>query len=480
MEIHLLHSNDVHSHLENHMKLGHSLRQLRDTLRGAGHAVLTFDIGDAIDRVRPETEATMGEINAAMMAALGYDGWVFGNNEGLTIPYAHWQTLRERAETTVFGTNLRSAGAPIPGFVDWKVFTFGDVRVGVFGVTARYDKPYEHLAVTALPPFPQASQAVAALRAQGCHVIVALSHLGIWDDRKMAAAVPGIDVILGGHSHTWMEGPEFIGNTAVFQVGLHGQAFGHTILKLHPHTRRVTGVAARTIPTETHQPLDTAMLSAYRGYLPAVRRRLSDAVTRLARPLPVWFEEESPFANLLADALLTAFPCDGAIMMAGALNASLLAGIITRGDVLAACSTPTRPLLMNLRGEDLWEIVAKSLQREYFAARGKGFGFRGSLVGRLALSGLRATLTQAETGMRASRNEYALSALSIGGQPVVPEAVYRIVTCEYLWLSPLYPEFRRGWDIDIRPLLVREVLTDHLRNGVCVAGAYERRYHVIS
>jgi 5'-nucleotidase len=477
VNIHLLHSNDVHSQLENHMKLGRALRALRKELTDAGEPVLTFDIGDAVDRVRPETEATLGEINAAMLAALGYDGWVFGNNEGLTIPYDHWNALVQRSRTTVFGTNLRHAGGgQVPGFVDWKIYSCGGVRVGVFGLTPSYDKPYEHLPATALPPMECAEKAVAELRGAGCDVVVVLSHLGIWNDRELAARVPGIDVILGGHSHTFMDEPEFVSGTAIFQAGKHGEAFGHTTITYDEVHRKVLAVDARALLVSAHDPLDTAMLSAYQSYLSDVDATLDKPVAALDSALPVRFDEESLFPNALADALLSAYPCDMAIMMAGALNASLLPGVVTRRHVLGACSTPTRALLMSLKGSDVQAIVQKSIRRDYYCARGRGYGFRGSVVGYLALAGATAVIHE-HTDDRATQR--VLKSLFVGGQEIVPDDTYRIVTCEYLWLSPLFPEFQRGWDIDIRPSLVREVLIEQMAVNAWFARAKHPRYHVV-
>jgi 2',3'-cyclic-nucleotide 2'-phosphodiesterase (5'-nucleotidase family) len=470
-----LHSNDVHSHLENHMRLGHALRARRTQLQQQNKFVLTFDIGDLIDRVRPETEATYGEINAAVMAALGYDGWVFGNNEGLTIPFDRWRQIVDRAECTVFGTNLRQTGDQcVPGFVDWKVYQCGDVRVGVFGLTPKYDKPYEHLKVYALPPMEQAKAAVARLKEQNCDVIVALSHLGIWDDRKLAAAVPGIDVILGGHSHTFMDEPEWVGRTAIFQAGKHALAFGHTIIHFNQETGTVDAVEGHCIRVRPDDPLDQQMLSAYRGYLQDVDAVLEQTVVSLRQPLPVCLTRESPFPNLLADALYAAFPCDLAIMMAGALNASLLPGRITRRHLHAACSTPTRPLLMTLSGRDILSILRTSLQADTARQYGKGYGFRGSLVGYLALSN-----ACARVAVDVDRQPRLVS-LQIGGKEVNPDAYYRVATCEYLWLSPLYKEFQRGTDIDIRPPLVREVLAEHLARTESFADARSQRYHVVT
>jgi 5'-nucleotidase len=133
-------------------------------------------------------------------------------------------------------------------------------------------------------------------------------------------------------------------------------------------------------------------------------------------------------------------------------------------------------LLMSLKGSDVQAIVQKSIRRDYYCARGRGYGFRGSVVGYLALAGATAVIHE-HTDDRAAQR--VLKSLFVGGQEIVPDDTYRIVTCEYLWLSPLFPEFQRGWDIDIRPSLVREVLIEQMAVNAWFARAKHPRYHVV-
>lgn len=471
MNIHLLHVNDVHSQIENHMRLGALLRNLRSALATRGEWVLTFDIGDTIDRVRPESEATLGAINAELLGALGVDGWVFGNNEGLTVPVDGWPHLADRARTVVYGTNLRQAsGAPFPGFADTHVYERAGVKIGVFGVTPNYERPYGVLQVQALEPFPAAEAAVASLRDRGCDIVVALSHLGLFADRALAQQVAGIDVILGGHTHQFMQAAERVGQTAIFQAGKHAFAFGHTTVNYDPVHRRIVSVHSESLPVDVHGVFDEAMLSAYQAFLPEVETSLSAPIVTLREPLITRFDEESDFANLLVDALFTKYSCDLGLMMAGALNASLLSGDVSMLHVHGACSTPTRPVILSLRGSDLEQVIADSLNPKSYHRPGFGFGFRGAVVGFLALAGATVCWVRDADGGR------RLVSLSVGGEAVEPERWYRVVTCEYLLLSLVFPQFRNAKDIEFEPPLVREVLRDAIRREDLIASSRQRRY----
>ncbi|QQE79495.1 bifunctional UDP-sugar hydrolase/5'-nucleotidase [Alicyclobacillus sp. SO9] len=472
MRIHLFQTNDVHSQLENYMRLAAKLRARREQARRDGDIVLTFDIGDVLDRVRPETEVTLGRVNAAMMAELGYDAWVFGNNEGLTVPVEKWDELRRLSQTTIMGSNMRTVhGTEFPGFRDFQVFLAEGIKIGIFGITPKYDKPYELLNVDISHPFEAARTQVKQLQKLGCDIIIALSHLGLWDDRKLAQQIEGIDVILGGHSHQFMKEAEWVNGTAVFQPGKHALTYGHTVVDYDLTAKHIIEVVSAPVEVDLHGPMDDKMLSVYRSYLPEIEHGLAEPIVTLPHRLPVQFNSESTLANVLVEGLFARYSCDIGLMMAGALNASLRAGSVRRGHVHGACATPTRPVLMTLSGAHLRAIIEKALRPEYFNKRGFGFGFRGGVVGFMALS-------NAEVEFSVIHHEPCIDAFRIGGFPVHPDKLYRVVTCEYLWLSPVFEEFHQGQDVHVQVPLVREILLEALGNQKVLDRAKTRHYHL--
>ncbi|MCL6445401.1 MAG: 5'-nucleotidase C-terminal domain-containing protein, partial [Alicyclobacillus sp.] len=343
--------------------------------------------------------------------------------------------------------------------------------VGVFGLTAAYEGTYASIGVQVRPPASCARTAVQALQEQGCDVVVCLSHLGLWRDRQLAAEVPGITVILGSHSHHLMPAVEWVGSTAIFQAGKHGLTFGHTVVEFDEATHACTDVRATAIPLADDAAPDVQMLSTLRGYMPDIEAALSRPVLHTERPLPTRYDEESDLPNVLVDALYAAYPVDIGIMMSGALTASLMPGTVSLRDLLGACRTPTRPVLMTSSGAELVSVIDKALQPEYFARPGVGFGFRGSVVGLLALANAKAIVRIADDRM-------VLEQLWIHGEPAQPEKAYRVVTCEYLWLSPVFEEFRQGRDIAFGKPLVRDVLIARIGDAALLQQASIKRYVV--
>jgi 5'-nucleotidase/UDP-sugar diphosphatase len=151
--------------------------------------------------------ATYGSSEMQLLASLGLDAMAVGNHE-FWLP---WQALAGGYMTAFPGgggfpllcANLESPSLPF--IVPSVIRDVGGVRVGVFGLVTPYDAitnrnatirgqdPAELLRIAGM----QAAQ----LRAAGAQVVVLLSHLGIDLDRAIAANVPGLDAIVGGHDH---------------------------------------------------------------------------------------------------------------------------------------------------------------------------------------------------------------------------------------------------------------------------------------
>lgn len=470
MQIHLLHVNDVHSQLENYMRLGSQLKRLRSSLRQEGHAVLTFDIGDLVDRVRPETEASMGRQSVDMFAALGVDGWVFGNNEGLTIPMSDWSALSRRSQAVVFGTNLSDAdGQPFPFFERRHIYECMGLRIGVFGLTPNYHLPYQMLGVDAKDPVVEAMHAVRWFSDQHVHAIICLSHLGRMADHQLAERVPGIDVILGGHSHEFMVDAEWVNRTAIFQPGKHARVFGHTTLDFGDDMSLQT-VCCEAIPIHLDTPYEIAMFDAYQAHKVQAKAALSHTIASISEPLPIAYEHESTFPNLLADVLYDAFPADFSLMMTGALNASLLPGEIDLEHLLAACPTPTRPIIATIEGRHILAVLQKGLEAETYNRHGIGFGFRGGKIGTLVVSG-------ADIFVRMCNGYRLIDKVKIGDETLQRDIEYQVLTCEYMWLSPIFSPFHYARNIVYQTPLVRDVLRDRLRDDGRLDRAKQHRYH---
>lgn len=175
-----------------------------------------------------------GHAEYGSLAALGFDAGVLGNHDfdgGVSV----LAKLGPELKFPVLASNITFKDAVIDSFYPkTKIIKKGDVSVGVFGLVT----PGLKALISGPDGFDierdivkKAGECVRDLRAQGVDAVVALNHIGLDLDKKLAAAVPGIDVIVGGHSHDAVKEPLFIKNphgsrTLIGQAGLNGSYTG--------------------------------------------------------------------------------------------------------------------------------------------------------------------------------------------------------------------------------------------------------------
>lgn len=267
----ILHTNDMHSRIEpfpdnggQWAGLGGMARRaaLIKDIRAKEANVLLLDSGD-IFQGTPYFNFFGGELEYKLMSQMQYDASTLGNHdfdnglEGLQrqLPHATFPFLI---------ANYDFSKTPLAGrFAPYKVFEKQGIRIGVFGLGIELaglvaDKNFGQTLY--LDPVVKAREMAARLRGpEKCDLVICLSHLGYkyteakLDDRKLAAQVAGIDLILGGHTHTFMDAPEPIAgpgghSTLINQVGWSGINLGRLDFEFAPGTRRGGLAHASVLP----------------------------------------------------------------------------------------------------------------------------------------------------------------------------------------------------------------------------------------
>ena len=248
-KITLLHTNDLHSRIEpfpksdpKHGGLGGfaRLNALIKKVRRQEEHVLLFDCGDVYQGT-PYFNFFKGEAEFKLMSKMGYDAGNIGNHEfdngikGLSSQLNHLNFPLLNANYNFTETDL---DGKIPAY---KIFDKGNLRIGVFGVGVDLTNlvlPRNRETISYINPVDIANKMVKILKTQNhCDLVVCLSHLGYTsnigedNDVNFAKQSKGVDVILGGHSHTLLEKPEIIKNingekVLINQVGWGGIALG--------------------------------------------------------------------------------------------------------------------------------------------------------------------------------------------------------------------------------------------------------------
>lgn len=222
----ILHTNDSHSHLD---AVGPKSCNLEGTIGGIAKAasvigmikqseanVLTLHAGDfCVGDFFYNTYFGVPELQ--IMKQLGFDALTVGNHEFDLGPSTLNDVLTAgfaNGSFPVLSANLDMTGFPqLENFIQpYTIKNFGDVKVGIFGMTIPSPLSNAYPVIISEDVAEISYATVMELQGQGCDVIIFLSHLGSTIDKQIAAGVPGINFIIGGHDHYIFDQPVVVMN----------------------------------------------------------------------------------------------------------------------------------------------------------------------------------------------------------------------------------------------------------------------------
>ncbi|HEX9011627.1 MAG TPA: metallophosphatase [Holophagaceae bacterium] len=253
----LLHTNDTHSHIEpfgpgNGALSGRGGMARRATLvkrlRSELGASLLLDAGDVFQGT-PFFNEYKGRLDYRLMRMVGYDAGTLGNHDfdnGVDMLVQAMESMERMDHPNppfpFVNCNFDFTGAPKLGkrVRPYLVRDFPGIRVGITGVGVAFAglvAPKNHEGIGWRNPFESLKPVVKHLReVEKADLVVVLSHLGYqmldsdFDDLRLPTHVPGVDAVIGGHSHTFLDTPtrvpQALGETLVFQVGFGGVNLG--------------------------------------------------------------------------------------------------------------------------------------------------------------------------------------------------------------------------------------------------------------
>lgn len=245
----ILHTNDVHSHIEafgpdagRNANLGGVARRasLIERIRKENPNTLLLDAGD-IFQGTPYFNFYGGELEFKLMSMLQYDAATIGNHdfdngiEGLfeQLPHAKFPFISSNYD---FSNTIMDGKTQ-----EYKVFKKAGVKIGVFGLGIELQglvNREDYKETKYLDPVEVATDMSRQLKQrEKCDLVICLSHLGYEyssnkiSDKKLAQQTDDIDLIIGGHTHTFMEKPEAVTNKSgkkvlINQVGCYGLYLG--------------------------------------------------------------------------------------------------------------------------------------------------------------------------------------------------------------------------------------------------------------
>ena len=253
----ILHTNDTHStimpvnaQLPDTMKAGRAgalrrIAMLKEE-RGKNPDLLLFDSGDFFQGSAYYT-LFKGDVEIGLMNRMGYDAVTIGNHE-FDFGMEEMARVFRLATFPVVCANYDFTGTPCEGLVKpYIIIKRNGIKIGVFGVSPKLEglvSPKNCVGVKYLDPAKVALETASMLKKEKkCDVVICLSHLG-WksnrgeDDQYMIARSRDIDLVLGGHTHSYFKTLKYEKNmdgkqVPVDQNGKHAVFVGKMVMTLH-------------------------------------------------------------------------------------------------------------------------------------------------------------------------------------------------------------------------------------------------------
>lgn len=453
----ILHTNDIHGHLEawpgwdgelagrtvgGLARLAARIREARAS--AAPDSVLLLDAGDTIGDTMIAVE-TEGRSVIETMNAIGYDAMVVGNHE----PDFTAEKLRARiaeARFPVLAANIRER-------TNGKLFTkpyllrdLNGVRVGILGLAypntpltsarknvdnLRFDEAVE-----------TAREYVPRLRREGAQLVIALTHLGLSADKELAEKVDGIDVIVGGHSHNRMKESLQVGKTLIVQAGAHGSDLGR--LDLTIAAGRVVSHRRTLIPItgeQTERAIADTIARQHKPFERKLNASVGRATTLIARAQTIAGQEpekrdaESPADDLFADAIRETTRTEIAFLPGLGYGVALQPGKITAAQLRNLIPHDSAVWTMRLTGNQIRQVLEQAI--ENFAAKDTSK----KVGGMIQVSGLKFSYDPE------AQRERRVQAVTVAGQALEPRRRYTVAVNALLAEGGHnYSAFKRGTD----------------------------------
>ena len=360
---------------------------------------------------------TEGGAVIRLMNAVDFDFMALGNHD-FDYGVERTRALQAIADFPMRAANVTERGRPFLG-EPFELFDAGGVRVAVLAL-GYHNTPWT--AATKLIEGLEFGDGVEAARdlvpqlRRQADVVVVVSHQGTGMDERLAREVPGVDLILAAHSHDWPRPPKRVDGVPIVQALSDGLVLADVRLRVSP-TGRVALDRADYEPLWADRFDEDAEIAALVAELRAPHREhLEEVVGRTTGRIGRQYASPSPFDHLVGSVLMEALDCQAAILPGVGYGVSLPRGDVTREQLHTLLPHPAKALAVEMTGRAILDTLAQSA----FNQRPPEPHLKVGGIVQTPGIGWRIDLTSA-IGERVSN-------VTVGSEPIDPNATYRIAT----------------------------------------------------
>ncbi|MGR3540889.1 MAG: bifunctional metallophosphatase/5'-nucleotidase [Hasllibacter sp.] len=450
MNLTILHTNDFHDRFEPINRfdstcgdednaagecfggIARMITAIEDARANAENPVILLDAGDQFQGSLFYTQYG-GDLAAEFMTQLGYDAMAVGNHEFDDGPEG-LSAFLDQVEFPVLSANIDVSQNNMLADKVGKstVLDVDGERIGVVSVlaedTPETSSPGDSVIFSSIVDAAQAE--VDALTEDGVNKIILLTHVGLNADSRLAEEVTGVDLIIGGHSHTLLsntdedaEGPypTVVNDVPIFQAYAYGKYLGMIDVTFDDEGN-VTAISGDPMLLDASVAEDeaaVARMDELAAPLEELRNMpVGEAAEAIEGAREVCRAQECAMGNLVADAMLDRVADQGvqiAIQNGGGLRASIDSGEVTMGEVLTVLPFQNTLSTFEVTGQDVIDALENGVSQ---VADGAG---RFPQVAGMAYT---ADLSM-EPGSR-------ITEVTVGGEAIDPEATYLAVSNNYV------------------------------------------------
>ncbi len=368
-------------------RVSQALNDRRDALEADGGNVLVLDAGDQFQGSLFYTNYK-GEAAVELMNMTGFDVMTIGNHEFDDGPETLLNFINKANFPIVGANTIASSDSILRGkYASSIVLERGGEKIGVIGALAEdtdeTSSPGD--GITFFDTANVVQPIVDRMQAQGVNKIILLSHLGVPRDKQVAAQLTGVDVIVGGHSHTLLsnsndraEGPYPVIATApdgkevpIVQAYAYSKFMGELNLTFDDEGN-LKGWSGDTVLLDNSFPEDAKMkarIAEMNKPLAEIQKReVGVASSVIEGSRSVCRAAECEMGNLVADAMLERVNANGgdaviALQNGGGVRASIDAGPVTMGEVLTVLPFQNSIATFKLKGDDFIAALENGLSK---------------------------------------------------------------------------------------------------------------------
>ncbi|MDQ7821810.1 MAG: bifunctional UDP-sugar hydrolase/5'-nucleotidase [Candidatus Eremiobacteraeota bacterium] len=443
VELNIIHVNDMHGNISPHVEksvsaespvgglahMGSVVKQVRDEHPGS----LLLNAGDLLQGSF-ESEISGGKPVLEVINHLGFDAVELGNHDFAWGKSALFGLIGSLA-TPVLAANVIATDTGEPLVNPSIMKEVKGIKVGIIGVDtpkiAEYVRPEEIEGMTFPGPEEPVKSQIARLKSLGADLIVVVSHLGLKDDRELAKKIPGIDVIVGGHTHSVLPQGEKVGDTIIVQAGCNNEYVGSLALSYDPESRKITDYRSTLIPVIADKiPADSQIEKILKPYIEAGEKAGKEIVGATQGEMKYSFTEPTPLGQHMADAIREAAGTKLALTSAKMLRAGLPAGEVTRRELFNSYPNTEAVVSVKIKGKHLKEELESRYASDSRAIMiPSGFSF---------------------TVDRSRPDGSRITSITINGAPFEPEREYDVGVTDN---QARYPTFKTAREVKTKGTL---------------------------